>query len=310
MTISANTPRSALLAGEFFFEGNEALALERLVDQCEHRMRELLCLQHDATRPLQQLMAHHLNSGGARVRARLALSAAMRMQLPSDTALALAACCELIHNASLLHDDIQDGDSERRHTTAAWKQFTPELAMCGGVLMLSAAYQALTPLSALTASLVTHVHQRTVDLIQGQALDLDRGPAALSVSSYSSMAAGKSGSLLALPLELVMLAANQPASVAKARAAGEAFAIAYQIADDFTDFRADQTQDAMNIVRVLIRNGHSEAAAVQQARALITEHTQTASVLAAQLPNGSGGLLIELASHLRGAHLGSGQHAS
>lgn len=310
MTISENTPRSALLAGEFFIEEDEAVALERLVDQCEDRMRALLGLQDQPTRPLLQLMAHHLNSGGARVRARLALSASMRMELPTDNALALAACCELIHNASLLHDDIQDGDSERRHTTAAWKAFTPELAMCGGSLMLSAAYQALTPLGALTASLVAHVHQRTADLVHGQAADLDQRNAPLDVNGYSSMAAGKSGSLLALPLELVMVAAGQNGSVARARAAGEAFAIAYQIADDFTDFRADQTQDAMNIVRVLIRNGHSESAAIQQARALITEHTQTACDLASQLPNGSGGLLIELASHLRGNNLGSGQHAS
>lgn len=232
------------------------------------------------------------------------------MQLPTDSALALGACCELIHNASLLHDDIQDGDSQRRQTTAAWKRFTPELAMCGGVLMLSAAYQALTPLGALSASLVSHTHQRTVDLVHGQAADLNQRTAPVDVNGYSSMAAGKSGSLLALPLELVMLAAGQHASIAKARAAGEAFAIAYQIADDFTDFRADQTQDAMNIVRLLIRSGHPEAEAIQLARTLINEHTETACALAAQLPNGSGGLLIELASQLRGAHPGSGQHAS
>ena len=310
MTINQNTPRSALLAGEFFIEGDEAVALERLVDQCEDRMRALLGLQDQPTRPLLQLMAHHLNSGGARVRARLALSAGMRMQLPTDTTLALAACCELIHNASLLHDDIQDGDCERRHTMAAWKLFTTELAMCGGVLMLSAAYQALTPVGSLSASLVSHTHQRTVDLVHGQAADLSQRTETLDVNGYSSMAAGKSGSLFALPLELVMLASGQNDSVAKARAAGEAFAIAYQVADDLTDFRTDQTQDAMNIVRVLTRSGHTEAGAIRQARLLINEHAEAACVLAAQLPNGSGGLLIELASHLRGKNLGSGQRIS
>lgn len=61
--MTTNTPRSALLAGECFFERDEALALARLLDQCEHQMHELLNLHQDRTRPLQQLMAHHLSSG-------------------------------------------------------------------------------------------------------------------------------------------------------------------------------------------------------------------------------------------------------
>jgi len=310
VTTNLNTPQSALLAGEYFFVGDEILALDRLSEQCEHHLRTLLGLPHHTPSPIQELMAHHLDSGGRRVRARLALSAAMRLKLPTPTAIALATCCELIHNASLLHDDIQDGDSHRREATAAWKQFTPELAMCGGVMMLSTAYRALSELGAAMAPLAAHVHQRTADLIHGQAMDLSQRTAAFDVNAYSSMAAGKSGSLLALPLELAMLAAGHLGAVAKARAAGEAFAIAYQIADDLGDFRSDRTQDIMNMVSALIRSGCSEQTAIQQARALINAQAKQACIMAQQLPHGSGGLLIELASQLGGNHQGSGLSAT
>jgi geranylgeranyl diphosphate synthase type II len=314
VTTNLNTPQSALLAGEYFFTGycftdDETLVLDQQSEQCEHHLRALLGLPHHTPSPIQELMAHHLDSGGRRVRARLALSAAMRLQLPMSTAMALATCCELIHNASLLHDDIQDGDSERRQATAAWKQFTPELAMCGGVMMLSAAYRALSELGAAMAPLAAHVHERTADLIHGQAMDLSQRTAAFDVNSYSSMAAGKSGSLLALPLELAMLAAGHHGAVAKARAAGEAFAIAYQVADDLGDFRSDRTQDIMNMISALIRNGCSEQAAIQQARALIDAQAERACSIAQQLPHGSGGLLIELAGQLRGNDPGSGLSA-
>ena len=57
---------------------------------------------------------YHLRSGGRRIRARLAIHASLSLGLSSADALALASTVELLHNASLVHDDLQD-DSLLRH---------------------------------------------------------------------------------------------------------------------------------------------------------------------------------------------------
>ena len=68
---------------------------------------------------------YHLRSGGGRVRAELALISARALRLPRHITIAISAACELLHNASLVHDDLQDGDASRRGKIAVWKRFGP-----------------------------------------------------------------------------------------------------------------------------------------------------------------------------------------
>ena len=72
---------------------------------------------------MAQAARHHLGSGGGRARARLALQSANALKLSFDTSRAISAACELLHNASLVHDDLQDGDTVRRGEFAVWKKF-------------------------------------------------------------------------------------------------------------------------------------------------------------------------------------------
>ena len=57
--------------------------------------------------------AYHLGAGGRRIRARLALDAGSCLGLSARDAVAIASTCELLHNASLVHDDLQDRDPGR-----------------------------------------------------------------------------------------------------------------------------------------------------------------------------------------------------
>jgi geranylgeranyl diphosphate synthase, type I len=253
--------------------------------------------QADAQR-LRALIHYHLESGGARVRARLALSAGLALQLSEQTCVSLAASCELIHNASLLHDDIQDGDRIRRGQRAAWCEFDTNTAMCAGTLMLSTAYEVLLQTPAHTHALLAHVHQRTADLIAGQTLDLDPLDKHLDLQVYLNIATKKSGSLLALPLELVMICAEQTDYLATAKAAGDSFAIAYQIIDDVSDLDADLTKDHNNIVRVMMQNGIERTESIEQARDMARAHLTVAIEHAAKLPNLSGVYLTSLCEAL------------
>jgi geranylgeranyl diphosphate synthase type I len=267
-----------------------------LLQRVESLMTQKAC-RPDAER-LSALIRYHLESGGGRVRARLALNAGLALDLNPNTVVALAASCELIHNASLLHDDLQDGDTQRRGREAAWCRFDRNTAMCAGTLMLSAAFDTLAGIDASTGALVSHLHHRTSDLIYGQTLDLAGQTQAFKLQDYVEMAAGKSGSLMALPLELVMIAAHQKSALLPSRAAGNFFAIAYQITDDLNDLEEDLSRSNYNIVGALQADGLDRTQAVKKAAHIAQTYLEQAVEQARLMPANSGGFLIELCNQL------------
>jgi geranylgeranyl pyrophosphate synthase len=251
-----------------------------------------------AAQRLAAVIRYHLESGGARLRAKLALSAGHALNLDREVCLALAASCELIHNASLLHDDIQDGDEMRRGREAAWFKYDVNSALCAGTLMLSAAYRAISQVPLIAPQLLAHLYRRTSDLISGQTIDLSSHTEHFDVQTYLDIAIGKSGSLLALPFELVMISANHTAAIPLAKAAGESFAVAYQIADDLSDLQDDLSQHQNNIMSVLQHKGLNRPKALAQANQIANDHLNLAINYASQLPANSGACFIPLCEKL------------
>lgn len=270
--------------------------IEQDLDCVEARLRALVPAAPGTV--LGRAARGHLDAGGARFRARLALDAGLRLGLTDTQRVAVASACELLHNASLVHDDLQDGDRERRGRPAVWVEHGRAEAVCVGDLFLSAAYAALAPLGGAAATGLTWVHERVAAVIAGQVADLRASTDADGGDGYDVIAAGKSGGLLALPLELPLLVAGRQAALDDAGAAARAFAIGYQIADDLSDVGHDRGGDRLNIVSVLAAAGEREpvAAAVARGRAYLDE----AVARAARLPADSGALLRQQAERLAG----------
>ena len=86
---------------------------------------------------------YHFSAGGSRIRAQLGLAAAAALNLSPQASLACALAPELLHNASLVHDDLQDEDTMRRTRPAVWSRFGKDIAISTGDLLISAAYVAL-----------------------------------------------------------------------------------------------------------------------------------------------------------------------
>ena len=259
--------------------------------QVEQRMLDLVL--HDSG-VAGEAAASHLRAGGSRVRAKLALHASRALGLSERPALALAAACELLHNASLVHDDLQDRDVKRRGQDAVWRQYGEATAICAGDLMLSAAYAALAAIGPDAAALVTRTHQRVAAVIRGQCEDLSQQGGMLAcLATYERIACAKSGPLLVLPLELALVLAGYPESVDSAMAAGSLFAIGYQAADDLDDVERDALNEELNIVAVLAASGEERPREV--ARALAIRRFTEAAAVAASLPGGCGELLAEQA---------------
>ena len=285
----------------------------------EARMRQALHLDRSihAAGPadVTHMAAYHLQSGGQRLRARLALAAAQALGLQEKDAVCIAACAELLHNASLIHDDIQDQDALRRGQPAVWSKYGSNMAICSGDFVLSAAYGVLSTFSQprFLPALLRLVHERTGTAIDGQCADLSLRPEQHdALACYIQIAKAKSGALLGLPLEMVLLAKGQTEGLALARHACENFAVSYQILDDLQDVLADSASDAnrtdqpqrLNIVLILTRlhdlgetdnDTTAEAAAID----LGLRHLALCDASAGHMPCASGRQLLALSAQLR-----------
>jgi geranylgeranyl pyrophosphate synthase len=246
----------------------------------------------------------------------LALAAGLALGLSKADAVCIASCAELLHNASLVHDDIQDRDVVRRGQVAVWSKYGSNLAICTGDFLLSAAYGVLCTISQphLLPAMLTLLHQRTATAIDGQCADLATlGGQSEGLTAYLQIAIAKSGALLSLPLELALLVAGRSDAASMARQACENLAVSYQIVDDLQDLDADsasvdgcvdQTQ-SLNIVFVLFNPSDrtsvvTQAQALACAKALAHEHLTLCEGQAVQLPSGSGAQLLTLTADLRG----------
>ena len=234
--------------------------------------------------------AYHLSAGGSRVRALLALAAARALARSDREAIAIAAACELVHNASLVHDDLQDRDVLRRGQDAVWRRYGDAAAICVGDLLLSAAYAAVATTGASASVLIARMHHRVSAVIRGQCEDIAlQGSTRASLETYEQVARAKSGPLLVLPIELALVLAGREDAIATAVEAGSLFAIGYQIADYLDDVQRDAINEELNIVAVLAAAGQTQPQAC--ARDLAICRFRQAHAAASSLPVDCGALL-------------------
>lgn len=285
---------------------SKASSIDVLLKKLDVKMGELVsgksASQTNSAEPdAAHASRYHLQAGGERIRGRIAIHASLALGLSEPDALCLAASAELLHNASLVHDDLQDKDATRRGVPAVWKKYGPNVAICAGDLMLSAAYAALCGISVVhfLPALVALVHERTSLAVHGQCADLTAQKNTLAtVDWYTSIASAKSGALLSLPLELALIAAGKNNWTRQARTAAEAFATAYQIADDLSDVVMDRESGSMNIIFILESAGCG-VDSTTIAQQLGTQHVDEAIRLSRSLPCDAGSVLAELSVALR-----------
>lgn len=248
---------------------------------------------------------YHLASGGHKVRAQLSLTAGIALGMAESDIIIIAAVAELLHNASLIHDDIQDGDMTRRGLDTVWKKFGLNTAICTGDLLLSAAYGVIANFSqiALIPQLIATIHQRTATVIQGQCCDnLCKLKPIDNITEYENITIAKSGALLSLPLELALIGAHYSPALKAARQAAEYFAIGYQIADDLCDIEKDSacagSAESMNIIFVLKASGETRNLKLV-AKTLALKNLDLSIALASKLPSNAGSALVGLAQSLK-----------
>lgn len=185
-----------------------------------------------------ELPAH--DSRGKRVRPLLVLLTTHAAGGDWHQALPAAASLELMHNFSLIHDDIQDQSTSRRGKPTTWVKWGEPLAINAGDAMLTLSSLSLQRLlSDFPANIVNKVseitHTACLQLTRGQFLDISfESRVSVSLDDYWEMISGKTCSLLAAALEIGgLLGGADETQCALLHQCGLALGKAYQVQDDW-----------------------------------------------------------------------------
>ena len=181
---------------------------------------------------LGQAATYVLARPGKRVRARLTLDLAESLQLPPEHGITLAAAMELLHNASLVLDDVQDRDEMRRGQASAWRAFGRSQAINLGTFLIGQSFALAARLPGVSPVFAATLREATA----GQAAEIDFHTATPTLPAYEKMAEAKTGALFALAARAAATLARLPEDLAAN--AGASFArlgAAYQVQDDLAD---------------------------------------------------------------------------
>ena len=186
-------------------------------------------------------------SQGKALRPTLCLFACEALSQDFTRAVPAAAALELIHNFSLIHDDIQDQDQERRHQPTVWHLWGVPKALVAGNGMQSAGDLALlnmahkTALPEVTIKVSQLLTNNYLEMIEGQCLDLDfEAKTAITTEEYLRMIACKTGALIRSGLEIGALVATDDTTVFRAFSRfGNCLGRTFQIRDDFLGIWGD-----------------------------------------------------------------------
>jgi geranylgeranyl diphosphate synthase type I len=174
-------------------------------------------------------------NGGKAIRPTLVLLSAHAVGGVPAAAVPAAAAVELVHNFSLLHDDVMDGDLTRRHRPTAWSVFGVNAAILAGDALLTLAVDVLAASGHPAATEATRMLSAAVqELVDGQCSDLAfEQRAQIELAECLRMAEGKTGALMGCACAVgASFGGGSPRQVQYLRNFGEHLGLAFQHVDD------------------------------------------------------------------------------
>ncbi len=182
------------------------------------------------------------DGSGKRIRPALAVLSAEAVGADAEVAVPGAVAVELVHNFSLLHDDIIDGDRERRHKPTVWALFGVGQAILVGDALQTVAHQVLleTPTAAASAA-GSVLADAVAEMIAGQAEDVAlESDESIDVGRCVRMAAAKTGALLSCASSIgAVLAGADAETVAALARFGTEVGLSFQAVDDILGIWGD-----------------------------------------------------------------------
>jgi octaprenyl-diphosphate synthase len=220
-----------------------------------------------------------IRAGGKRLRPSLSFLTARLLSASREDGMRVALAVELLHTASLLHDDLIDDAETRRGHTAAFRQYGNALSVMAGDFMLARVLRLLAVTNEPELTLL--LADTAAAICEGEVLQFQLAAAGTrSFESYRRVIDSKTGVLIAAALEgVAILAGVDDARRSALRKYGLHFGRAFQLQDDYLDLLGDPASlgkptggdlregKATYPVLLLLDQGVSEAAAILERRA-------------------------------------------
>ncbi len=220
-------------------------------DQVESRYRQYhekinealgRCFQKENPATLYGPARYILEGKGKRIRPFLTLLAAEAVGSTADNALPVALGIEVLHNFTLMHDDIMDHADLRHGRPTVHKQWDVNSAILSGDMMIAYAYELAMQAPCTRHKELVHIfNDANITVCEGQALDMElETRKEVSIDDYLDMIAKKTGRLISAALEAGGVAGDGSAAQIRALVTfGEKIGRAFQIQDDYLDIMAD-----------------------------------------------------------------------
>jgi geranylgeranyl diphosphate synthase type II len=186
-----------------------------------------------------------LVAGGKRIRPVITLLACEAVGGEANNALHAGAGIEILHNFTLVHDDIMDNAETRRGRLTVHKKWDENVALLSGDALLAFAYRALLRTKSTRIQEISKIFtEGVVTICEGQALDKEfETRHRVHVNEYLMMIEKKTGKLVSIAAQVGALIGNAAASDLEAlRRYGEYVGRAFQIQDDLLDIVADEKE--------------------------------------------------------------------
>jgi len=220
-----------------FYQDAVQVELHKIIENCPSVIRRLLRYHMG----WQDEYGHSCRrESGKFIRSTLCLLSCKALGGDVSQVMPAAAAVELIHNFSLIHDDVEDASDERHHQPTVWKLWGQSQAINAGDAMFALAYLALPRLKDMgianekIASATKMLSLACLKLCEGQYLDVEyENRLDTTIEYYLDMAAKKTAGLIALSTSLgAYLSSEDSKLVNFFHLFGEELGIAYQICDD------------------------------------------------------------------------------
>ena len=235
--------------------------------------RQISRLDAPRTKPFHEMLTYHMGwtgqgagpeATGKRIRPLLVLLSTASCGADWQSALPAAAAVELVHNFSLVHDDIQDNSDKRRGRPTTWVKWGMPMAINVGDALFVMSNQAIIDLkekypAGIVVQAAEILHDTCLELTRGQFLDMsyeERND--LAVEDYWPMISGKTAALLSACCHIGALLGGGDESKRDAyRAFGHYLGLAFQVQDDILGIWGDEVLTGKSAASDLIEGKNS-----------------------------------------------------
>jgi geranylgeranyl diphosphate synthase, type I len=245
-----------------------------LLSQIELELqRQVSRLDSPRTKPFHEMLTYHMGwtgegagpeAAGKRIRPLMVLLCTAACGADWQPALPAAASVELVHNFSLVHDDIQDNSDRRRGRPTAWVKWGAPMAINVGDALFVISNQAIIDLKKnYPADVVVRaaeiLHNTCLDLTRGQFLDMSYEERTdLGVDDYWPMVAGKTAALLSACCHIgALLGGADEARQEAYRSFGQYLGLAFQVQDDILGIWGDEAVTGKSAASDLVEGKNS-----------------------------------------------------